>query len=55
MVELTLSGFTDSYLSQYQTAAKAPDGTLTFIDVLTGRVLDFDGNVVDGSNLGGVI
>ena len=53
VVELTLSGFTDSYLSQYQTAAKAPDGTLTFIDVITGRVLDFDGNVVDGDSDGG--
>ncbi|RBP52878.1 G8 domain-containing protein [Arenicella xantha] len=49
VIEVQLSGFTNSYLSQYKTTAKTPDGTLTYRDVLTGNVLDYAGNVV-GNN-----
>ncbi|GHA03845.1 hypothetical protein GCM10008090_11360 [Arenicella chitinivorans] len=52
VIELQLSGFTDAFLSQFQTEAKQPDGTLTYIDVLSGNVLDFDGNVVDTPDVG---
>ena len=46
IIEIQLSGFTNSYLLQYETDAKTPDGTLTYVDVIAGNLLDFDDNVV---------
>ena len=47
IVEIQLSGFSDAYLSQFRTNAKTPDGTLSYVDVITGNVIDFDNNIID--------